>query len=87
MSHRQRLLRLAYRRLGTVSETEGVVQESWLRFAAIGEVEDAARLLPVIVTRLSRSAEIDACAAPRLCRRVPVSFIWMKPDRAGSAAW
>lgn len=52
MAQRKRLMRLAYRHVGTVTEAEDVVQDAWLRYSAIETVEDPARLLPVIVTRL-----------------------------------
>jgi RNA polymerase sigma-70 factor (ECF subfamily) len=61
LAHRKRLLRLAYRYLGSVGDAEDIVQEAWLRFAAVEAVEDPARLLSTIVTRLcldrAKSAE------------------------------
>jgi len=52
IAQRTRLLRLAYRHLGSVSEAQDIVQEAWLRFAGADEVKDGPRLLSVIVTRL-----------------------------------
>ena len=52
IAHRSRLLRLAYRHLGAVAEAEDIVQEAWLRFDGASKVEDPARLLSTIVTRL-----------------------------------
>ncbi len=62
MSHRKRLLRLAYRHLGSASEAEDIVQEAWLRFSGAAQVDDPSRLLSTIVTRLcldrAKSAEV-----------------------------
>lgn len=52
LDQRNRLLRLAYRYLGSVSEAEDVVQDAWLRFAAADEPDDAGRYLSRIVTNL-----------------------------------
>ena len=53
LGQRKRLIRLAYRYLGSVGEAEDIVQDAWLHFAGIGAVEDAPRLLSRIVTNLS----------------------------------
>lgn len=53
LGQRKRLIRLAYRYLGSVSEAEDIVQEAWLRFCGADSVEDAPRLLSRIVTNLS----------------------------------
>lgn len=52
-AQRPRLLRLAYRMLGSLSEAEDVVQDAWPRWAAVdGRVEVPAAYLTRIVTRL-----------------------------------
>lgn len=52
LGQRKRLLRLAYRYLGSVSEAEDIVQDAWLRFASAAEPDDAGRYLSRIVTNL-----------------------------------
>ncbi len=50
---RPRLLRLAYRMLGSVSEAEDIVQDAWLRWSqTAGGVDTPAAYLTRIVTRL-----------------------------------
>jgi RNA polymerase sigma factor (sigma-70 family) len=52
-AQRPRLLRLAYRMLGSVSEAEDVVQEAWLRWARVeAGVDTPAAYLTRVVTRL-----------------------------------
>jgi RNA polymerase sigma factor (sigma-70 family) len=52
-AQRPRLLRLAYRMLGSVAEAEDVVQDAWLRWCRIEETIDApGAYLARIVTRL-----------------------------------
>ena len=53
-THRPRLVRLAYRMLGTLSEAEDVVQEAWLRWREVdvAAVEAPGPFLSRIVTRL-----------------------------------
>ncbi|MEP3145173.1 sigma-70 family RNA polymerase sigma factor [Qipengyuania citrea] len=52
-AQRPRLLRLAYRMLGSLSEAEDVVQDAWPRWAAVeDEVEAPGAYLTRIVTRL-----------------------------------
>lgn len=52
LGERPRLIRLAYRYLGSASEAEDIVQDAWLRFSATAEAEHPARLLSRIVTNL-----------------------------------
>ncbi len=52
LGERKRLLRLAYRYLGSVSEAEDAVQDAWLRFVAADEAGHAGRYLSRIVTNL-----------------------------------
>lgn len=52
-AQRPRLLRLAYRMLGSLSEAEDIVQDAWPRWAAVdGVVDLPAAYLTRIVTRL-----------------------------------
>lgn len=52
--HRPRLLRLAYRMLGSSSEAEDIVQDAWLRWSRVdaNTVEQPAAFLARTVTRL-----------------------------------
>lgn len=52
LAERRRLLRLAYRYLGSVAEAEDAVQDAWLRFSAAGPVAAPARFLSRTVTNL-----------------------------------
>lgn len=52
LAERKRLLRLAYRYLGSASEAEDVVQDAWLRFAEADAPDDAGRYLSRVVTNL-----------------------------------
>lgn len=56
--HRGLLLSLAYRVLGTVSDSEDVVQEAWLRWSATGreDVREPRAYLATTVTRLALNA-------------------------------
>lgn len=53
-THRPRLVRLAYRMLGSVAEAEDVVQDAWLRWQQIdpAKVDSSIAFLSRIVTRL-----------------------------------
>lgn len=53
-AQRPRLLRLAYRMLGSMAEAEDVVQDAWLRWGRLdrAEVREPAAFLTRIVTRL-----------------------------------
>lgn len=53
-AQRPRLLRLAYRMLGSMAEAEDLVQEAWLRWRRVdrAEVQEPAAFLTRIVTRL-----------------------------------
>ena len=56
--HRPRLLRLAYRMLGSRSEAEDIVQDAWLRWRGVDAVavEQPAAYLARTVTRLCLDA-------------------------------
>ncbi|WLP90595.1 RNA polymerase sigma-70 factor [Gordonia sp. NB41Y] len=53
--HRRRLFGIAYRMLGTVSDAEDIVQETWIRWQGTdrSRVTDPAAFLTTITTRLS----------------------------------
>jgi len=53
-AQRPRLMRLAYRMLGSLAEAEDVVQDTWLRWRQVdrGDVQQPAAFLSRIVTRL-----------------------------------
>jgi RNA polymerase sigma factor (sigma-70 family) len=53
--HRRRLLAVAYRMLGSVSEAEDAVQEAWLRLSGSepGEIENLGGWLTTVVARVS----------------------------------
>ncbi len=69
-AHRPRLLRLAYRMLGSTAEAEDVVQEAWLRWrrVAVAEVREPAAFLTRTVTRLC----LDALGSARARRETYV---------------
>ncbi len=64
-THRGRLFGIAYRMLGSASEAEDVLQDTWLRWSTVtDEVRDSAAYLATIVTRLSLTA-LDSARARR----------------------
>ncbi len=65
LAQRTKLLRLAYRHLGSVSEAQDIVQDAWLKFAGAENVQNGPRLLSVIVTRLCLD-QAKSAAARRL---------------------
>ncbi|MFW6691670.1 RNA polymerase sigma-70 factor [Streptomyces sp. MAR4 CNX-425] len=67
------LFSIAYRILGSVSEAEDAVQESWLRYQAAGsEPESAKAFLSTVVTRIS----IDVLRSARV-RREEYAGPWL----------
>ncbi|HEX4476788.1 MAG TPA: RNA polymerase sigma factor SigJ [Polyangiaceae bacterium] len=68
--HRRRLLRLAYRMLGTMSDAEDVVQDAYLRFhrADVESVQSPEAWLVTVVTRLA----LDRFRAAKTERRAYV---------------
>jgi len=80
VGQRKRLLRLAYRHLGSVTEAEDIVQEAWLRFSQATQVEDAPRLLSTIVTRLCLDRAKSAEA-----RKLDYVGAWLPEPAAGEA--
>ncbi len=73
-AQRTRLLRLAYRMLGTMSDAEDIVQDAWLRWqrADRTDVETPAAFLSRIVTRLC----LDAMSSAR-ARRESYFGTWL----------
>ncbi len=69
-AHRPRLVRLAYRMLGSTAEAEDIVQEAWLRWrrVAVAEVREPAAFLTRTVTRLC----LDALRSARARRETYV---------------
>ncbi len=63
-AHRPRLVRLAYRMLGSMSEAEDIVQDGWLRWRRVdhGRVREPAAFLTRTVTRLCLDAMKSAHA-------------------------
>jgi RNA polymerase sigma-70 factor, ECF subfamily len=80
LAQRKRLLRLAYRHLGSVAEAEDIVQEAWLRFGKAEKIEDAPRLLSTIVTRLCLDRAKSAEA-----RKLNYVGAWLPEPVAGEA--
>lgn len=75
-AQRPRLLRLAYRMLGSVAEAQDVVQDAWLRWqcADVSAVRNVPAFLNRIVTRLC----LDAMKSARLKRETYIGS-WL-PD-------
>ena len=62
-AERSRLLRLAYRMLGSLSDAEDVVQDAWLRWErAEGRIDFPTTYLPRVVTRLCLDLQKSARA-------------------------
>lgn len=79
-AQRPRLLRLAYRMLGSVSEAEDVVQDAWLRWSKVEESVDVpAAYLTRIVTRLC----LDQMRSAR-ARRETYYGAWLPEPLVGS---
>jgi RNA polymerase sigma factor (sigma-70 family) len=68
--HRPRLVRIAYRMLGSMAEAEDVVQDAWLRWSRVdrGEVREPAAFLTRTVTHLC----LDAMKSARVRRETYV---------------
>jgi RNA polymerase sigma-70 factor, ECF subfamily len=66
--HRKRLFGLAYRMLGSRVEAEDVLQDAWLRIAAIDDMREPGPYLTTVVTRLC----LDRLRAARARREVYV---------------
>src|SRR3954462_2574119 len=68
-AHREHLRAVAYRMLGSLSEAEDAVQESWLRLArkGPGEVENPGGWLTTVVARVC----LDMLRARRSRRKEP----------------
>ena len=77
-AQRPRLLRLAYRMLGSMAEAEDVVQDAWLRWRRTdrAEVREPAAFLTRIVTRLC----LDALKSARSRREAYVGSWLPEPD-------
>lgn len=79
-SERPRLLRLAYRMLGSLSEAEDVVQDGWLRWAQVSlSVDTPSAYLTRIVTRLC----LDRLKSARARRETYVGP-WLPDPLVGS---
>jgi RNA polymerase sigma-70 factor (ECF subfamily) len=73
-AHRPRLVRLAYRMLGSLAEAEDVVQTAWLRWRSISpdEIRESGAWLTRVVTRLC----LDALKSAR-ARRETYIGAWL----------
>ncbi|RTL50755.1 MAG: sigma-70 family RNA polymerase sigma factor [Bradyrhizobiaceae bacterium] len=81
-TQRQRLLRLAYRMLGSMSEAEDIVQDAWLRWqrADRSGVESPPAFLSRIVTRLC----LDVMNSAR-ARHESYFGVWLPEPIAGTS--
>lgn len=79
LAQRSRLIRLAYRYLGSASEAEDAVQDAWLRYAEASGVSDPARYLSRIVTNLC----LDRLKSARARRETYVGP-WLPEPIAGT---
>ncbi len=77
-AHRAHLRAVAYRMLGSMSEADDAVQETWLRFshANSGEIENPGGWLTAVIARIC----LDALRARKSRREEP-----MKAETAGTA--
>ncbi|MEL6186038.1 MAG: sigma-70 family RNA polymerase sigma factor [Myxococcota bacterium] len=86
--HRPRLLRMAYRLLGSVAEAEDVVQDAYIRWQAAGEATNAGAYLSTIVTRLC----LDVLKSARVKREqyvgqwLPDMYLEAGPEPLGALA-
>ncbi|AGT09921.1 RNA polymerase sigma factor SigJ [Paracoccus aminophilus] len=78
---RRRLMALAYRMTGSVAESEDLVQQAWLRFAQAEGVEDSARWMSTVVTRLA----LDHLKSARVRREAYVGA-WLPEPILSDAA-
>lgn len=79
-AQRPRLLRLAYRMLGSLAEAEDVVQDAWLRWSRVEEsVDQPSAYLTRIVTRLC----LDEMRSARVRRETYVGA-WLPDPLVGS---
>lgn len=79
-AERPRLLRLAYRMLGSLSEAEDAVQDGWLRWRGVGaSVDSPAAYLTRVVTRLC----LDRLKSARARRETYVGP-WLPDPLVGS---
>ena len=79
-AQRPRLLRLAYRMLGSLAEAEDVVQDAWLRWSRVEEsVDQPSAYLTRIVTRLC----LDQMRSARARRETYVGA-WLPDPLVGS---
>lgn len=88
LMRKDRLIRLAYRYLGSVGDAEDMVQEAWLRFSKVDVVKDAGGLLATIVSRLcldrlkSAQRQRESYTGPWLPEPVIDETVAVEPDAA-----